>query len=100
MFFPKKVCILKCQKKVENFKFIKIDVRNPMKNLKFKQIMIQRKNVHKIFDKIKCDKFMGILDEINEKYGQSFDHLVMREHVFHFSEIYNFELLEKKIRIL
>lgn len=62
--------------------------------------MKQRKACHQIFEKIKCEQFYTILDQINDKYGFEFNHLILREHIFTFDELKNFDTLMSKLKIL
>ena len=42
-------------------------MRNPIKNIKFKEILKFRRKCHQMFDKIKCEYFYTVLDSLKEE---------------------------------
>lgn len=75
-------------------------MRNPIKNIKFKEILKFRRNCHQMFDKIKCEYFYTVLDSLKKDQGIDFEHLILREHIFTFEELQNFDFLLSKLKIL
>ena len=55
---------------IQMSQFILIDMKNPhVKNhVKLREILILRRKCHKLFDRIKCGKFLELLEEAQSKF--------------------------------
>lgn len=67
LFFPRSVC-KKYLSKLEEFKFLEINIRNPylVQNLRLRTILLHRRKCHKLFEQIKCSNYLEILDVIKD----------------------------------
>ena len=52
------------------FSHIKLDTQNPMikRDVEFRQLMIERKRIHYLFDLIKCQKWIKIFEKTNKNH--------------------------------
>jgi hypothetical protein len=63
MFFPSKACS-KYRQKLDEYSYLKLEMRNPNLNTdkELREILIKKRNCHKIFDRINCGTFEKILE--------------------------------------
>jgi hypothetical protein len=101
-----------------------------LQDQKIRSILVLRRKCHKLFESLKCPDFAALLEEAALAYYDfcqkevqqkcldeteagpvqllepkshlkfSFDHLILREHIFTFHEIDNLSVLENKLKFL
>ena len=54
------------------FKYVRVDKRNPMveRNEWLREIMVQRRTIHKLFDLIKCTRWQNIFEQDGRMRGK------------------------------
>ena len=54
------------------FKYVRVDKRNPMveRNEWLREIMLQRREIHKLFDLVKCHSWQNIFERSGLKSGK------------------------------
>ena len=81
---------------MSQFKFVKIDKRNPILNQKpnLRNAMVVRRKVHKMFDMLKCEGWNDLLESNGFKIEKFF---VMRDCYLTFDMINQADKLERKL---